>query len=96
MPLPISCAPASWTPIASPDVEVAGHVDDPHGQQARAALAQGARGAGSTVTVPCDGLAYFSHSLKLEWRAAWARKRVPAGSPAHARGERAAGQAVAR
>ena len=52
-----------------------GSSDVPPSRSARAAPA-------STHSVPCDGLAYFSHSLKLEWRAGRGGKRVPAGSPA--------------
>ena len=43
----------------------------PPSRSARAAPA-------STVTVPRVGLAYLSHSLKLEWRTGCGAKRVPA------------------
>ena len=59
-----------------------GSSEVPPSRSARAAPA-------STRSVPCEGLAYFSHSLKLEWRAGPGRKRVPAGSPAHARADHA-------
>ena len=49
----------------------------PPSRSARAAPA-------STVSVPCDGFAYLSQSLKLEWRTACGAKRVPTRSPAHA------------
>ena len=51
----------------------------PPSRSARAAPA-------STRSVPCAGLAYFSHSLKLECLLLRGAKRVPTASPAHARG----------
>ena len=45
-------------------VEVAAHVDDPDGQQAGAALAHARAAPASIRSVPREGLAYFSHSLK--------------------------------
>ena len=50
----------------------------PDSRSARAAPA-------STTSRPCAGLAYLSHSLKLDVRTACGGKRVPSASPAAAR-----------
>ena len=84
MPLPIAERP-SRTSTASPASNPPWTSTIPTGSRL-AAPSRSARAApASTVTVPWLGLAYFSHSLKLDWRVSWGAKRVPAGSPAQAR-----------
>src|SRR3954469_24499750 len=85
MPFPISPAPASRTATASPASNSPATSTTPTGSRLVPPSRSARAAPASTVTVPCDGFAYFSHSLKLEWRATCARNRVPAGSPAPAR-----------
>ena len=80
-------APASRTSTAAPASNSPATSTIPTGSRLVPPSRRARAAPASTVTVPCAGLAYLSHSLKLEWRTAWGANRVPTRSPAHALGE---------
>ena len=83
--MPIGPAPASRTSTAEPASNSPATSTIPTGSRLVPPSRSARAAPASTVTVPCAGLAYLSHSLKLEWRTAWGAKRVPTRSPAQAR-----------
>ncbi len=83
--MPISRAPASCTRTASPASNSPATSTIPTGSRLVPPSRSARAAPASTVTTPCAGFAYFSQSLKLEWRTACGANRVPIRSPAQAR-----------
>ena len=85
MPLPIAAASGPRTSTASPASKLPVTSTMPTGSRLVPPSRSARAAPASTTTLPWLGLAYLSHSLKLEWRTDCGGKRVPTASPAHAR-----------